>query len=147
MRALQQEVLRIVLLDIRFRRITAVDVKKGTVNESLAHPAEMFRRSDQAILENLFDTYRCTMYSSDARSENDSVLSISDPLTLCLARSLQNPAIVLLGRTEPSSRRLGLSRFYNAISAGVSRWCFYLFGEPTCLNGGERVAEFMGNAR
>jgi hypothetical protein len=43
MQAFQQEVLRVVLLDARFRRITAVDVTKGTVNESLAHPREVFR--------------------------------------------------------------------------------------------------------
>ena len=35
--------LRVVLLDARLRRITAVDVSKGTVNESLAHPREVFR--------------------------------------------------------------------------------------------------------
>jgi DNA repair protein RadC len=38
MRAFQQEVLRVVLLDARLRRIAAVDVTKGTLNESLAHP-------------------------------------------------------------------------------------------------------------
>src|SRR6266567_7580756 len=43
MQAFQQEVLRVVLLDARFRRITAVDITKGTVNESLAHPREIFR--------------------------------------------------------------------------------------------------------
>jgi hypothetical protein len=43
MQAFQQEVLRVVLLDTRLRRITAVDVTKGTVNESLAHPREVFR--------------------------------------------------------------------------------------------------------
>jgi DNA repair protein RadC len=43
MQAFQQEVLRVVLLDARLRRITAVDVAKGTVNESLAHPREVFR--------------------------------------------------------------------------------------------------------
>ena len=43
MQAFQQEVLRVVLLDARFRRITAVDITKGTVNESLAHPREIFK--------------------------------------------------------------------------------------------------------
>jgi len=43
MQAFQQEVLRVVLPDARFRRITAVDITKGTVNESLAHPREIFR--------------------------------------------------------------------------------------------------------
>ena len=43
MQAFQQEVLRVVLLDTRLRRITAVDVTKGTLNESLGHPREVFR--------------------------------------------------------------------------------------------------------
>jgi DNA repair protein RadC len=43
MQAFQQEVLRVVLLDTRLRRITAVDVTKGTLNESLAHPREVFQ--------------------------------------------------------------------------------------------------------
>src|SRR5260370_32031571 len=43
MQAFQQEVMRVVLLDARLRRITAVDVTKGTLNESLAHPREVFR--------------------------------------------------------------------------------------------------------
>jgi DNA repair protein RadC len=43
MQAFQQEVLRVVLLDARLRRITAVDVTKGTLNEALAHPREVFR--------------------------------------------------------------------------------------------------------
>jgi DNA repair protein RadC len=43
MQAFQQEVLRVVLVDVRFCRITAVDVTKGTVNESLAHPREIFK--------------------------------------------------------------------------------------------------------
>jgi DNA repair protein RadC len=43
MQAFEQEVLRVVLLDARFRRITAVDITKDTVNESLGHPREIFR--------------------------------------------------------------------------------------------------------
>ena len=43
MQSFRQEVLRVVLLDTRFRRITAVDITKGTVNESLAHPREIFK--------------------------------------------------------------------------------------------------------
>ena len=43
MQSFRQEVLRVILLDTRFRRITAVDITKGTVNESLAHPREIFK--------------------------------------------------------------------------------------------------------
>jgi DNA repair protein RadC len=41
--ALNQEVLRVILLDARLRTITKVDVFKGSLNESLAHPREIFR--------------------------------------------------------------------------------------------------------
>jgi len=43
MKLLNQEVLRIVLLDAKRRLISLVDVTKGTRNESLAHPREIFR--------------------------------------------------------------------------------------------------------
>jgi DNA repair protein RadC len=43
MRILNQEVLRTVLLNTRYRRITTVDISKGTINESVAHPREIFR--------------------------------------------------------------------------------------------------------
>ena len=43
MQSFRQEVLRVILLDTRFRRITAVDITKGTVNESLAHSRENFK--------------------------------------------------------------------------------------------------------
>jgi DNA repair protein RadC len=41
MQSFRQEVF--ILLDTRFRRITTVDITKGTVNESLAHPREIFK--------------------------------------------------------------------------------------------------------
>jgi DNA repair protein RadC len=41
--SLNQEVLRVILLDARFGVITKVDVFKGSLNESLAHPREIFR--------------------------------------------------------------------------------------------------------
>jgi DNA repair protein RadC len=43
MSSLNQEVLRVILLDAKFRVITKVDVFKGSLNESLAHPREIFR--------------------------------------------------------------------------------------------------------
>ena len=38
-----QEVLRVILLDTRQRLITMIDVTKGGLNESLAHPRDIFR--------------------------------------------------------------------------------------------------------
>jgi len=43
MNSLNQEVLRVILLDARFWVITKVNVFKGSLNESLAHPREIFR--------------------------------------------------------------------------------------------------------
>jgi DNA repair protein RadC len=38
-----QEVVRVVLVDAQNRCITKVDISQGTVNQSLAHPREIFR--------------------------------------------------------------------------------------------------------
>jgi DNA repair protein RadC len=43
MKLFNQEVLRVILLDTRQRLITMIDVTKGGLNESLAHPREIFR--------------------------------------------------------------------------------------------------------
>ena len=43
MKLLNQEVLRMLLLDVKRRLISMVDITKGTLNESLAHPRDIFR--------------------------------------------------------------------------------------------------------
>jgi len=43
MRRLDRESLRVVLLDTRFRLIAISEVSRGTLNESLAHPREIFK--------------------------------------------------------------------------------------------------------
>jgi DNA repair protein RadC len=43
MKGFHQEVVRVVLLDAQLRCITKVDIARGTVNESLAAPREIFR--------------------------------------------------------------------------------------------------------
>jgi DNA repair protein RadC len=43
MRRLDRESLRVVLLDTRFHLIAITEVSKGTLNESLAHPREIFK--------------------------------------------------------------------------------------------------------
>lgn len=43
MRALQKESLRVILLDTRYRLIDAQEISLGSVNESIAHPREVFR--------------------------------------------------------------------------------------------------------
>ena len=43
MKLFGQEVLRVILLDTRYRQISTVEITKGSVNESLAHPRDIFR--------------------------------------------------------------------------------------------------------
>jgi DNA repair protein RadC len=45
MKGFHQEVMRVVLLDSQLRCITKLDVFKGTANECLAHPREIFRET------------------------------------------------------------------------------------------------------
>jgi DNA repair protein RadC len=51
MKGFHQEVVRVVLLDAQHRCITRVDITRGTVNESLAAPREIFR---PAIIHSAF---------------------------------------------------------------------------------------------
>ena len=51
MKGFHQEVVRVVLLDAQHRCITKVDIARGTVNESLAAPREIFR---PAIIHSAF---------------------------------------------------------------------------------------------
>jgi len=43
MRALHKETLRVVLLDTRYNQIRVEDVSLGSINESIAHPRDIFR--------------------------------------------------------------------------------------------------------
>jgi DNA repair protein RadC len=43
MKLFNQEVLRVILLNTRYRHISTLEISKGIINESLAHPREIFR--------------------------------------------------------------------------------------------------------
>jgi DNA repair protein RadC len=43
MKLFHQEVLRVILLDTRYRHISTIEITKGSINESLAHPRDIFR--------------------------------------------------------------------------------------------------------
>jgi DNA repair protein RadC len=43
MKLFNQEVLRVILLDTRYRHSSTVEISKGSINESLAHPRDIFR--------------------------------------------------------------------------------------------------------
>jgi DNA repair protein RadC len=44
MKLFNQEVLCVILLDTRYRHISTVEIAKGSINESLAHPRDIFRQ-------------------------------------------------------------------------------------------------------
>ena len=43
MKLFNQEVLRVILLNTRYRHISTVEITKGSINESLADPRDIFR--------------------------------------------------------------------------------------------------------
>src|SRR6201987_142517 len=43
MKLFNQEVLRVILLDTRYRHLSTVEITKGSINESLAHSRDIFR--------------------------------------------------------------------------------------------------------
>src|ERR1700736_5183509 len=43
MKLFNQEVLRVILLNTRYRHVSSLEITRGTINESLAHPREIFR--------------------------------------------------------------------------------------------------------
>jgi DNA repair protein RadC len=43
MKLFNQEVLRVILMDARYRHILIVEITKGSINESLAYPQDIFR--------------------------------------------------------------------------------------------------------
>ena len=43
MKLFNQEVLRVILLDTRYRHISTVEITKGSINQSLAYPRDILR--------------------------------------------------------------------------------------------------------
>jgi DNA repair protein RadC len=43
MKLFNQEILRVILLDTRYRHISTVEITRGSINESLAYPRDIFR--------------------------------------------------------------------------------------------------------
>jgi len=58
MRALQRESLRVLLLDTRYRLLETQEISLGSVNESIAHPREVFR---PALLAAAYALSLCTI--------------------------------------------------------------------------------------
>ena len=95
-----QEVLRVILLDARFRVITKVDVFKGSLNESLAHPREIFR---PALVHSAYALVVAHNHPSGDPSPSEADIRLTRRLSEA-ARILQIQFVdhVIVGTTTPS---------------------------------------------
>jgi DNA repair protein RadC len=78
MATLHQEVVRVVLLDFQNRCIRKVDIFKGTVNECLAHPREIFR---EAIIRSAFAFVLVHNHPSGVPDPSDADLRLTKRIT------------------------------------------------------------------
>ena len=74
MKGFHQEVVRVVLLDAQYRCITRVDIARGTVNESLAVPREIFR---PAIIHSAFAFVLVHNHPSGATKPSEADLQLT----------------------------------------------------------------------
>ncbi|MBV8226631.1 MAG: hypothetical protein JO232_15740 [Verrucomicrobia bacterium] len=116
MKLLNQEVLRIVLLDAKRRLISMVDITNGTLNESLAHPREIFRGVVSSNSAYAFVLVHNHPSGDPAPSECDiricsnlprpasTILSIS--VSSCIASRVVRKRDLANGRKNRPSRRI-----------------------------------------
>ena len=95
MKGFLQEVVRVVLLDVQRRCITKVDISKGTVNESLAHPREIFR---PAITHSAYGFVLVHNHSSG-------VASPSEIIKIDVTRKICSNSLPLLASAPGTGRR------------------------------------------
>jgi DNA repair protein RadC len=110
MRLLDRESLRIVLLDTRFRLISIREISKGTLNESLAHPREIFK---PAITHSAYAFILVHNHPSGDSAPSDADLRLTRRVAEC-ARMLQMQFLdhVIVG--SPSDGRPGYFSFKEA---------------------------------
>jgi len=112
LRMLDRESLRTVLLDTRYRLIAVREVSKGTLNESLAHPREIFK---PAIT---FSAYAIVVVhnhpSGDPRPSEADI-----PLTRKLAEAAQLLQISLLDHVIIGAGQTGQPGYFSFKEAGL----------------------------
>ena len=110
MRLLDRESLRVVLLDTRYRLITVREISKGTLNESLAHPREIFK---PAISHSAYAFVLAHNHPSGDPAPSDVDLRLTRRVAEC-ARMLQIQFLdhVILG--SPQEGRAGYFSFKEA---------------------------------
>jgi DNA repair protein RadC len=112
MNSLNQEVLRVILLDARFRVITKVEVFKGSLNESLAHPREIFRA---AIVHSAYALVVAHNHPSGDASPSEADIRLTRRLSEA-ARVLQ---IQLVDHVIVGSMMPGRSPYFSLRKGGI----------------------------
>jgi DNA repair protein RadC len=110
MRLLDRESLRVVLLDTRFRLIAISEVSKGTLNESLAHPREIFK---PAISHSAYAFVLVHNHPSGDPAPSDADLRLTRRIEEC-ARMLQIQFLDHLVVGSPQQNRPGYFSFKEA---------------------------------
>jgi DNA repair protein RadC len=112
MKGFHQEVVRVVLLDSQLRCITKVEISKGTVNASLAHPREIFR---PAITHSSFGFALVHNHPSGSVSPSDADLRLTKRIASG-ARILQ---IKFLDHVIVGQARAGRQGYFSFQEAGL----------------------------
>jgi len=110
MRLLDRESLRVVLLDTRFHLIAIREISKGTLNESLAHPREIFK---PAISHSAYAFVLVHNHPSGDPTPSDNDLRLTRRVAEC-ARLLQIQFLDHLILGSPQEGRTGYFSFKEA---------------------------------
>jgi DNA repair protein RadC len=110
MRLLDRESLRVVLLDTRFRLIAIREVSRGTLNESLAHPREVFK---PAITHSAYAFVLAHNHPSGDPAPSDSDFRLTRRIAEC-ASMLQMQFLDHLIVGSPQNGRPGYFSFKEA---------------------------------
>ena len=112
MRTLQRESLRVILLDTRYRLIETQEISLGSVNESIAHPREVFR---PALLASAY----AIIVVHNHPSGDPTPSSTDHNLTRRLAEAAELLQIKLLDHVIIGSPADGRSPYFSFKEAGV----------------------------
>src|ERR1700732_4847353 len=112
MRRLDRESLRVVLLDTRFRLIAISEISKGTLNESLAHPREIFK---PAITHSAYAFVLVHNHPSGDSAPSEADLRLTRRVAEC-ARMLQMQFLDHIIVGSPSDGRPG---YFSFKAAGI----------------------------
>ncbi|HEY2103921.1 MAG TPA: DNA repair protein RadC [Chthoniobacterales bacterium] len=112
MRAMQTESLRVLLLDTRYRLIEAKQISVGSVNESIAHPREIFR---PAIMASAY----AVIVAHNHPSGDPTPSAADHSLTRRLAEVAELLQIKLLDHVIIGSPAEGRSAYFSFKEAGV----------------------------